>query len=134
MANSRPSVLTLTVVQGRHLCSETRVYVALCVRGVRVVIRRGQRRAPAGHPPPLGVLAAALDHGGVVLVQVVGVVVAGLGDLLVVVAVGGAELVHDGRRGIAAAADADSAARGRVLAAVVGEVVVVGVCGVLKGD
>lgn len=133
MANSRPSVLTLTVVQGRHLGPETRVYVALCVRGVRVVIRRGQRRAPAGHPPPLGVLAAALDHGGVVLVQVVGVVVAGLGDLLVVVAVGGAELVHDGRRGIAADAAA-AAARGRVLAAVVGEVVVVGVCGVLKGD
>lgn len=60
--------------------------------------------------------------------------VAGLGDLLVVVAVGGAELVHDGRRGVAAAAAAAADARSRVLAAVVGEVVGVGVGGVLKGD
>lgn len=34
----RRAAITLTVVQGRHLGPETRVYVALGVRGVRVVV------------------------------------------------------------------------------------------------
>lgn len=125
----------LTIIQGGHLGSEAGVDVALGVGRVRVVVGGGERRPPRLDPPPRSELTTPLEHGRVVLVEVVGVVEAALRDLLVVVAMARPQLVHDGGRsdGVppawrdASYAYASAAGGRRVLAAaaVVGQIVVV---------